>query len=63
MPSIGFPESMNVQPELRVPSNQGNPVMYNTVQIYAQKLDDYTIHEAGEKLFSEIDRQAKRRGY
>jgi len=63
VPSIGFPESMNVQPELRVPSNQGNPVMYNTVQIYAQKLDDYTIHEAGEKLFSEIDRQAKRRGY
>lgn len=34
-----------------------------TVNIYAQRLDDRTITEAGEKLFAEMKRQQRRMGY
>ncbi|HUU53036.1 MAG TPA: hypothetical protein VMW44_00175, partial [Candidatus Bathyarchaeia archaeon] len=66
VPSIGFPESMNIQPLREMGAEKravGESVMYNTVQIYAQKLDDYTIHEAAEKIFSAVERQKARRGY
>ncbi|MHA1289567.1 MAG: OmpH family outer membrane protein, partial [Candidatus Thorarchaeota archaeon] len=40
-----------------------SPVFHNTVNIYAQKLDDRTIDEAAQKIFAAIDWQARRRGY
>jgi len=35
----------------------------NYVSIYAQQLDDRVIHQAGEKIFDEMERQRQRRGY
>ena len=70
-PLIGeVPEFVSVQPLSKAgsfPTSReslgSKTTMHNTVNIYPQKLDDYTIHQAGEKLFNEIDRQTKRRGY
>jgi len=36
--------------------------MNNIVNIYAQKLDDYTINTAAEKIFAAVERQEARRG-
>jgi len=68
-PSMSFPEP-NFQPfstsmgsiKERTINDRGKTVMNNTINIYAQKLDDYTIHQAGEKLFHEIKFQVKRIG-
>jgi len=64
VPLMGFPESMNIQPlrEMGIEKRAtGESVMYNTVQIYAQKLDDYTIDRAAEKIFAAVERQSIRR--
>lgn len=36
---------------------------YSTVNIYAQRLDDSTINQAGEKIFHAVSIQARRHGY
>jgi len=60
--SANLPRPMNIQPVLKTPGNQGESVMNTTVNIYAQKLDDYTINTAAEKIFAAVERQEARRG-
>jgi len=44
-------------------ASEGRPIYNATLNIYPQRLDDYAIERAGEKLFDTWERQRRRRGF